>query len=76
MKKILLMFMPFFMFYIFILYGAAYADLTNGLVAYYPFDGNASDQSGNNNHGVENGGIQYKQGISGDSASFDGVDDY
>ena len=25
----------------------AYADLTNGLVAYYPFNGNASDETGN-----------------------------
>ncbi|MCK5229974.1 MAG: LamG domain-containing protein, partial [Desulfobulbaceae bacterium] len=51
-------------------------DLTDGLVAYYSFDGNGDDQSGNNNHGVENGGIQYKQGMNGDSVSFDGVDDY
>jgi len=26
--------------------------LTNGLVAYYPFDGNANDASGNGNHGT------------------------
>ena len=26
------------------------ADVTNGLAAYYPFDGNARDLSGNNNH--------------------------
>jgi Concanavalin A-like lectin/glucanases superfamily len=58
------------------MYGVAHADLTDGLVAYYPFDGNANDQSGNNNNGVEYGGIQYKQGIIGDAASFDGVDDY
>lgn len=25
---------------------------SDGLIAYYPFDGNASDMSGNNNHGV------------------------
>lgn len=28
---------------------------TNGLVAYYPFNGNANDESGNNNHGTVNG---------------------
>lgn len=28
---------------------------TNGLAAYYPFDGNANDISGNNNHAVLNG---------------------
>lgn len=30
----------------------ARADLTRGLVAHYPFDGNADDVSGNANHGV------------------------
>ena len=28
------------------------ADLNNGLVAYYPFNGNANDESGNENHGT------------------------
>ncbi|MBR3434799.1 MAG: hypothetical protein IKG88_02800, partial [Bacteroidales bacterium] len=28
---------------------------TNGLMAYYPFEGNADDYSGNNNHGYGNG---------------------
>ena len=28
---------------------------TNGLVAWYPFNGNANDESGNGNHGVVNG---------------------
>ncbi|MBN2314855.1 MAG: hypothetical protein JXM79_13065 [Sedimentisphaerales bacterium] len=27
-----------------------YADLTDGLIAYYPFDGNANDMSGNGNN--------------------------
>jgi PKD repeat protein len=30
-------------------------DLSKGLVAYYPFNGNADDESGNGNHGVVNG---------------------
>jgi trimeric autotransporter adhesin len=30
---------------------------TNGLVAYYPFTGNANDASGNGRHGVPSGGI-------------------
>lgn len=30
--------------------------LTNGLVAYYPFNGNANDASGNGHNGVVNGG--------------------
>ena len=28
---------------------------TDGLVAYYPFNGNANDESGNDNHGIVNG---------------------
>jgi hypothetical protein len=31
------------------------ASLTNGLVAYYPFNGNANDESGNGNNGTVNG---------------------
>jgi hypothetical protein len=34
--------------------GDAPASLSNGLVAYYPFNGNANDASGNKNHGVTN----------------------
>ena len=30
-------------------------DLNSGLVAYYPFSGNAGDSSGNGNHGIVNG---------------------
>jgi len=33
----------------------AQVNLTNGLVAWYPLDGNATDLSGNNNHGIVNG---------------------
>ena len=32
--------------------GNAYADLNDGLVAYYPFNGNANDESGNGNDGT------------------------
>jgi hypothetical protein len=32
-------------------------NLTSGLVAYYPFSGNAGDSSGNGNHGTVNGAI-------------------
>lgn len=28
--------------------------LDSGLVAYYPFNGNANDESGNGNHGIVN----------------------
>ncbi|EDN70324.1 LamG-like jellyroll fold [Beggiatoa sp. PS] len=33
----------------------AWADLNDGLVAYYPFNGNANDESGNENDGTVNG---------------------
>jgi len=32
--------------------GAAHADLSTGLLAYYPFSGDAADASGNSNHGT------------------------
>jgi hypothetical protein len=32
-----------------------HAQVTNGLIAYYPFNGNANDVSGNNNNGTVNG---------------------
>jgi hypothetical protein len=35
--------------------GQAQSFLTNGLVAYYPFNGNANDASGNGNNGTVNG---------------------
>jgi len=50
--------------------------VTNGLVAYYPFDGNANDASGNGNHGIDNGGVSYISGAKGLAANFDGVNDY
>ncbi len=51
--------------------------LRNGLVAYYPFDGNESDLSGNGNDGTNNGGVIYTQsGKVGGAYSFDGSDDY
>nr|VFJ46720.1 MAG: Alpha-tubulin suppressor [Candidatus Kentron sp. FM] len=37
--------------------------LSDGLVAYYPFNGNANDESGNENHGIVNGDIQYVDAI-------------
>ena len=33
--------------------------LTNGLVAYFPFNGNAQDASGNSNNGVVMGGATF-----------------
>ena len=41
----------------FVTNGTSYADLNDGLVAYYPFNGNANDDSGNGFDGVLVGGI-------------------
>ena len=51
---------------------------TDGLVAYYPFNGNANDASGNGNHGTVNGATLTtdRGGNENSSYSFDGVDDY
>jgi hypothetical protein len=38
-----------------LLHAQAQSYLTNGLTAYYPFNGNANDASGNGNNGVVNG---------------------
>jgi hypothetical protein len=52
--------------------------LTHGLVAYYPFDGNARDQSGNGNHGeVHNAMLTSDRFGNANSAySFDGSSAY
>lgn len=56
---------------------AAMADLTDGLVAYYPFNGNANDATGNGYHGTVSGATLTPDRLGNpDSAySFDGVDD-
>ena len=46
-------------------------NLNNGLVAHYPFDGNAKDISGKNNNGVlPNSGVKFKTGKFGKPANF------
>ncbi|MFK8165418.1 MAG: LamG-like jellyroll fold domain-containing protein [Lewinella sp.] len=44
----------------------------NGLIAYYPFEGNGNDLSGNGNDGVAFGDLKYENGIVGKAAAFDG----
>ena len=53
-------------------------DLSAGLVAHYPFSGNANDQTENQLHGVVHGAVLTidKNGNSDAAYSFDGVDDY
>ncbi|MBC8216988.1 MAG: LamG domain-containing protein, partial [Planctomycetes bacterium] len=47
-----------------------------GLVAWYRFDGDASDSSGNNLHGTEVGDPTYEAGVFGQAISLDGDGDY
>jgi len=46
------------------------------LAAYYPFDGDTKDHSGNGNHAVQRGGVTYADGVDNLAAGFDGVDDF
>ena len=52
--------------------------LNFGLVGWWPFDGNASDMSGNENHGTVNGATlgADRFGQAGMAYNFDGVDDF
>ena len=50
------------------------SSLSDGLIAYYPFNGNANDESGNGYHGTVNGAIltSDKSGIPNKAFSFNG----
>jgi hypothetical protein len=52
--------------------------LSNGVVAYYPFNANANDESGNGNNGIVNGATLTTDrfGNLSSAYSFDGSDDY
>lgn len=52
------------------------ADLATGLVAYYPFNGNANDASAYGVNGAANNGASYTTGVNGQAVHFDGVNDY
>ena len=56
----------------------AQVNLDSGLVAYYPFNGNANDESGNGNDGTVFGAILTwdRFGVPLSAYEFDGVDDY
>ena len=76
MKKIISLFVIFVISFVFL--AQASADLNDGLIAYYPFNGNANDESGNGNDGTVYGATLTMDRFGNvDSAySFDGVDDY
>ncbi|KPA16998.1 conserved hypothetical protein, secreted [Candidatus Magnetomorum sp. HK-1] len=62
---------------IFILCEMTFADLNSGLVVHYPFNGNANDESGNDNNGTVNGATLTTDrfGNEDKAYSFDGIDD-
>jgi uncharacterized protein (TIGR02145 family) len=51
---------------------------TNGLVGWWPFNGNANDESGNGNNGTVNGAslTSDRFGVANKAYSFDGINDY
>ena len=51
-------------------------DLESGLVAHYKFDGDFNDSSGTGNHGAQQGGVTFVEGVDGQAAYFDGNDDF
>ncbi|MFQ5598909.1 MAG: LamG domain-containing protein, partial [Nitrospiria bacterium] len=53
-------------------------DLSAGLVAFYPFNGNANDESGNGHHGTVNGAALTMDRFGNASSAylFDGVNDF
>ncbi len=54
------------------------SSLTSGLVAYYPFNGNANDESGNGNNGTVNGAtlVSDRYGNLNSAYQFDGISSY
>lgn len=59
-------------------HGYNFGSVTKGIAAYYPFDDDASDQSGLGNDGTVNGATFISDGgpFGTGAYSFDGVDDY
>ncbi len=57
---------------------AAQVNLTQGLIAYYPFNGNANDASGNNINGAVNGATLTTDafGVTNNAYEFDGATSY
>jgi hypothetical protein len=58
--------------------GIGHASLTDGLVAFYPFNGNANDESGNGNHGIVYGATLTTDrfGNANSAYSFDGISNH
>jgi len=75
MKRIVFFLVAFMLFG---MIGKAQVNLQNGLVAYYPFNGNANDESGNGNNGIVNGATLTvdRFGKSNSAFSFNGAANY
>jgi Concanavalin A-like lectin/glucanases superfamily len=75
-KKIAVLLMVLAM--VFIIGGASHAGLNDGLIAYWPFNGNANDESGQGNDGTVHGATltQDRFGNPNSAYNFDGIDDY
>ena len=71
MKKIITTIMIFLC-----LITTSFGALTDDLVAYYKFDGNTVDETGNGNDGTNYGATSTSSGKIGEAYSFDGVNDY
>ncbi|MCF8365541.1 MAG: carboxypeptidase regulatory-like domain-containing protein [Bacteroidales bacterium] len=75
MKQVFLLFTAIFLSFA----TFAQVNLNEGLVAHYPFNGNANDESGNGNNGFLHGNMvstSDRLGNIGKAYSFDGLDDY
>jgi len=72
MKKIIIMLSVAMMF---IMVEVSHSELSDGLVIYYPFDGNTHDESGNGNNGIKND-VSFELGVIGQSVKFDGKTGY
>ena len=76
MKGLLTMLLVFLC--VFIMFKDAYSNLDTGLVAFYPFNGNANDESGNGNNGTAHGAILTTDRFGNENSAynFDGIDDF
>ncbi len=76
MKNVLSL--PIVMAIDFTIVGSALADLNDGLIAYYPFNGDANDESGNGNNGTVYGATltMDRFGNTSSAYSFDGINEY
>lgn len=59
-------------------FNVSWAAISDGLVAYYPFNGNANDASGNGYNGAVNGAtlVADRFGKANNAYSFNGISDY